>query len=304
MDVVHPSGRQYEIQFEAQRAVIVEVGGGVRVYRHGERDVLDPYDVDEFCPGYYGKPLIPWPNRIADGIYRFDGKEYRVALNDRANALHGLLQWRAWECRQLDADRVVMGTCLYPMDGYPFALDVEVAYGLGPHGLTVVTTARNVGREPCPYASGHHPYLATGGGLVNDCQLRLQAGSMVIMDQERGLPGELSPVTSDYDFAAGRRLGDVRLGMGFTDLARDDNGFASVELTGVDGSAVRLSMDASYRVVQVWTGDLLEARRARRALAVEPMTCLPNEPHTGSGLVRLEPGSEFRSAWSVHVITA
>jgi len=49
-----------------------------------------------------GLPLIPWPNRIQDGAYRFDGVEYQVPLTEpeNHNAIHGFLRWRNWTCRQ------------------------------------------------------------------------------------------------------------------------------------------------------------------------------------------------------------
>ncbi len=75
-----PSGAQFEIRHRDQRATIVEVGGGLREYAVGNRPVLDPYPIDAICDGEHGTPLIPWPNRVADGAYRFDGTNYAVSL--------------------------------------------------------------------------------------------------------------------------------------------------------------------------------------------------------------------------------
>src|SRR3954467_10292518 len=129
---VPPSGRQFEIAAGDQRAVVVEVGGGVRVYAHGDRDVLDPYPEDAICDGARGTPLIPWPNRLEDGRYAFDSVERQLDLSepDKRNALHGLLRWQAWDVVERAPDRVVMGVRLHPSPGYPFRLDVRVAYAL------------------------------------------------------------------------------------------------------------------------------------------------------------------------------
>ena len=62
-----PSGAQFELIRGEQRAVVVEVGGGLRCYSVGERDVLDGYAADRICGGARGQPLIPWPNRVAGG---------------------------------------------------------------------------------------------------------------------------------------------------------------------------------------------------------------------------------------------
>ena len=79
---VLPSGRQFEIAAGDQRAVVVEVGGGVRAYAHGDRDVLDPYPEDAMCDGARGTPLIPWPNRLEDGAYEFAGEQFQLDLSE------------------------------------------------------------------------------------------------------------------------------------------------------------------------------------------------------------------------------
>ncbi|MHB8669068.1 MAG: aldose epimerase family protein, partial [Acidimicrobiales bacterium] len=92
---VVPSGRQVEIGWRAQAATVVEVGGGIREYRVGDRPVLDPYPLDAMCDGAHGAPLIPWPNRLADGRYRFERVDHQVALSepDKRNAIHGFLRF-------------------------------------------------------------------------------------------------------------------------------------------------------------------------------------------------------------------
>ena len=54
------------------------------------------------CDGAHGAPLIPWPNRLADGRYSFGGTEYQLALTEpeNRNAIHGLLRWRNWRARE------------------------------------------------------------------------------------------------------------------------------------------------------------------------------------------------------------
>jgi aldose 1-epimerase len=49
-----PSGQQFELSHGDQRATIVEVGGGIRTYRVGERDVLQPYTREAMCDGAHG----------------------------------------------------------------------------------------------------------------------------------------------------------------------------------------------------------------------------------------------------------
>jgi aldose 1-epimerase len=191
-----PSGQQFELSVDDQHVTIVEVGGGIRSYRFGDRDGLQPYAMDQMCDGAHGAPLIPWPNRLGDGRYRVNGTDYQVSLTepDKHNAIHGFLRWRPWQPIEREADRIVMAATLFPLPGYPFALDVRIDYRLTDDGLTVTTTATNIGDHPCPYGCGQHPYRSPGAGLIDDCTLHLAADTLIVTDPNREVPVETEPV--------------------------------------------------------------------------------------------------------------
>ena len=85
----------------------------------------------------------------------------------------------------------------------------------------------------------------------------------------------------------------------FTDLERDEDGRARVELRDPDaGDELTLWVDETHPYVMVFTGDPLPDVN-RRSLAVEPMTCPPNAFRSGEGLIRLEPGQSFTSSWGI-----
>ena len=299
-----PSGTQYQIAFEDQRATVVEVGGSVREYTHGGRPVLDPYALDAMCDGAHGTPLVPWPNRLAGGRYRFDGRDYQVALTEPAkgNAIHGFLRWQPWRLLQRDAEAVTLGATVFPQSGYPFMLEVAVEYRLGAGGLAVTTTAANAGQVPCPYGSGQHPYLSPGVGLVDDAELCLDAATRILTDPERQLPvGREAVAGTSYDFRTRRRIGALQCDFAFTDLARDASGLAWLSLWGADGACAEVWVDESYPLIEVYTGDTLAPDRRRRGLGAEPMSCPPNAFQTGELVVRLEPGTSVRQCWGARL---
>jgi aldose 1-epimerase len=154
-----PSGAQYEISAGPHRATIVEVGGGIRDYTHDGQPILDGYPPDQMCRGARGSPLIPRPNRLADGAYTFEGTEHQLPLNepDTRTAIHGLTRWRNWELRDNADDQLTLGLVPHPQPGYPFTLHLTIDYHLREHGLTLTTTATNFGSQRCPYARGQHP---------------------------------------------------------------------------------------------------------------------------------------------------
>jgi aldose 1-epimerase len=300
-----PSGEQFEIVHGEQRATIVEVGGGVREYAVGGRPVLDPYPRDAICDGGHGAPLIPWPNRLRDGRYSFDGSDYQLELSEptKQNAIHGLLRWRSWRASEHEPGRVVMSNCLRPSPGYPFALEVQIEYSLSDDGLRVRTSARNLGGCACPYGAGQHPYLSPGAASIDDCTLQIPAETRILVDPQRSLPcGREAVGGCAYDLRRARLVGDQQIDAPFTDLLREPDGSAASRLSAPDGSIVELWVDEGYSFLEVYTGDGLHGLRRRGALAVEPMTCAPNAFQSGEGLTRLEPGEKTEATWGVRLL--
>jgi aldose 1-epimerase len=296
-----PSGEQIEIAAGDQRAVVVEVGAGLRSYSVGEREVLDGYGADEMASAGRGQVLMPWPNRIEDGAYEFDGSRHQLPLTEPEgrNAIHGLVRWVAWSAAERVEDRVVLEHTLHPQPGYPFSLALRIEYALSEGGLRVTSTATNIGERHCPYGTGQHPYVRLGGDGVDPLVLRAP-GQTVLHADDRGLPATAEAVEgTEYDFRQPRAIGATRLDNAFTDLERDENGRARVELRRPeDGGALSVWLDESYRYLQLFTGDPLPSV-GRRSLAVEPMTCPPNAFRTGEALIVLEPGASTTSSWGI-----
>ena len=296
-----PSGAQHEISHGNLRAVVVEVGGGVRGFWDGEREVLQAFALDAMCDGAHGMPLVPWPNRLADGRYEFGGSAHQCSLTepDKHNAIHGFGLWRSWHVVERAESSVTMGLRIHPMQGYPFDLDVRVDYALRDGGLTVTTTATNLGPVTCPVGIGQHPYLSPGSDvLVDECDLRVDGATRVLTDDERQLPTGTEPVAgTDYDFREPRRLGPLEVDYAFEDLRRDADGRAWARLTGPDGRTAALWVDESYSLLEIFTADTLAEGRRRTGVGVEPMTCPPNAFASGDRVLALEPGASTSATW-------
>lgn len=300
---MQPSGRQFELAYGDHRAVVTEVGAGLRSYAANGVDVLDGYDEHEMCSGGRGQLLLPWPNRIRDGRYEFGGAEHQTPLSEpeHGNAIHGLVRWANWALEERGPDKVVGTYVLHPQTGYPFTLGLEVAYGLSRSGLRVATTATNLGAEPLPYGAGQHPYFTVGTDVVDAAVLAVPAESVLEAD-ERGIPtGRTLPVAgTQLDFREPRSIGPAVVDACYVGLERDGQGVGRVVLESPErGRRVTVWMDASFRFAMVFTGDTLEPARRRRGVAVEPMTCAPDAFRSGLGVQVLEPGKQTTSVWGV-----
>jgi aldose 1-epimerase len=285
---------------------VVGVGAGLRTYMVSGETVIDGYEQAEMCAGGRGQLLMPWPNRLGDGRFEWQGQVLQTALTEpeHHNAIHGLVRWVPWMVTDGDPDLVSLAYRLYPQPGWPWILDLSVKYSLSDAGLEVSLTAVNQpgGAGPCPFGAGCHPYLFAFGGVVDDATLTVPAETAYVAD-ERGLPVAQRPVEgTEVDFRVARRIGPLRLDTAFTNLRRGADGRAVVELAEGAGSgrSVRLWMDEAFTHLMVFSGDTLaEVDRRRRGLAVEPMTCAPDMLRSGDGRVVLDEGEAFTATWGL-----
>jgi aldose 1-epimerase len=158
--------------------------------------------------------------------------------------------------------------------------------------------ATNVGRDACPYGCGFHPYLTLGQALDG---LTLEAPARTVLHSDaRGLPTGAAPVDgTELDFRRARPVGGTVLDHCYTDLERHADGLARVVLGNPAAArAVTLWLDDTYPYVMLFSGDPFPDV-ARRALAVEPMSCPPNAFHTGTNVRRLEPGDSTSGSWGI-----
>lgn len=297
------SGLQYTISHGDYSATVASIGASLRRFTWQGRDLVVPFDVDEVRPGYRGAVLAPWPNRVVDGSYTFDGVDYQLPLTEpsRSHALHGLVCWADWSLEARTADSVTLRTTIVPSDGYPHRIAVLATYSLDDDGLTSTVTADNLGATTAPYGTGPHPYLVAGPGTVDEWTFESPAAAYLTVTPDRLSPVATVPVetTPEFDFRTPRVIGDTFIDHAFTAIARQADGSATVTLTSPAGTGVRMSFGAELPWLQVHTADRPAPERSRIGLAVEPMTCPPDAFSTGEDLVLLAPGQSHAASWTI-----
>lgn len=290
-------GRQYFLNAGDHRVTITEVGAGLQRYAVNGTDVTAAYPDDALPPSGCGATLVPWPNRVKDGRYDFEGVAQELPLSEpeAGNAIHGLARWVRWAKVRHSDDALTLRCDLVPQIGYPFPLRTEVTYQLdADEGLSVTLSARNTGPTRAPFGAGSHPYLSTRGRPLDEVTLEVPARAMLEAD-ERGIPVGSRRLSGADDFRRGRRLRDRRMDNGFTDLVlRDGRGAAEIR-TRAGGA--RLWFDDAFPYLQVFTVDSLAG--GPPAIAVEPMSCAPDAFNSGDGLVVLEPGQRWSGTWGI-----
>lgn len=285
-----PTGQQFTISSGRYAAVVTEVGATLRSFTVDGAEVLWTFAEDEAPRGSMGRQLVPWPNRIRDARYTFDGLAYQLPVNevDRNTALHGLGEGMPWRLVSHTADSVTMSATIFPQRGWNAVLDLEITHSVDDSGLQVRVEARNVGSTRAPYGYGAHPYVAAD--LANS-SLTLPFSKELAVDPERLLPISLGPVSAEHDFVATRPVGETVFDTAFADPIGD------WEITLVTPERrVVFWADATLPWAQVFTTP------TRDAMAIEPMTCGPdafNEGVTHDSVTVLDPGQSTVSVWGI-----
>lgn len=141
--------------------VAPEIGGSVVGLTFENRPVLRPVprgttNVLETA----SFPLVPYANRIENGILKFQGKEYRLPLNfgDHPHSLHGHGWQGAWRVDSLSRDRAALAFD-HAADAWPWAYSAEETFALTDDGVVIELSLRNRSDSAMPYSLGLHPYF-------------------------------------------------------------------------------------------------------------------------------------------------
>jgi aldose 1-epimerase len=257
--------------------------------RHGEQllDLLyaEPTLFRGGRPTSSGTPILfPFPNRIRDGRFSWDGKDYQIPRNDHhhVNAIHGFVFDRPWRVVDQGADdgsAWVTGEFRGSSDApeltahWPADFQIRVTHRLRATRLEIRAEVHNPDSRPLPFGLGYHPYFRmpiVPNSSAADCMV--QGHVSEVWELEQYLPtGRRRAVEGMLDLTAGRPFETLRL----------DDVYTGIEsVPGADGQRVLGSVRQSSYGVQM----SLSAGRAfrelvlftpghRQAICLEPYTC-------------------------------
>lgn len=245
---------------------------------------------------YESSLLFPFPNRLADGKYSFQGKQYQFAHNDFGlpNALHGSVSHKLFTLTDRGKDNTkAWATAQLAETGsdasYPFAFTLEVTYTLLDQSLSIKFKVMNKGNGQMPFGLGWHPYFNLGRHISN-CALKLPGCYEIEVDESMIPTGKKSPSTC---FDGYRPMEGVSLDTCFEIREIDGENSTFIKLN--DEQSLEIWQDAHHPFIQVFTPD------DGQTIAVEPMTCGINALNTGEGLQVLAPGASMTMCCGVRM---
>jgi len=281
-------------------------GASIRgLVSNGIDEIISRYQGAKNKVGGQGDVLIPFPGRIRDGQYKFEGEEYQLVKNDGEgpNAIHGFLRSKPWKTLHQTAQSVTFGIDIGADEhpGYPFSLHTEVTYEISPTGFSVHYSITNIGEKNAPVAAGFHPYFTLGTAVIDDLTLKLPYKSYLVYDGFLPTGATKHVAGSNFDYLEERLIGPVQLNNCFLDPIREPDGNVKISLRTSDAYKyvhVLIGPDIDY--VVLYSGDVLAPEHRRKSLAIEPMSCGSDAfNHHHWGLATVKPGEALKGNWSV-----
>ncbi|TQL02510.1 aldose 1-epimerase [Cellulomonas sp. SLBN-39] len=284
--------------------------GRVRTADGVWRDLLRPtrrtaLGDPERCASF---PMIPWSNRVRDGVLRFGGRSWQLQRNAAdGTAIHGAVCQATWEIDDLGPSHVslVHDSGAWVGSNFPWRFRARITYAVDGPTMAVTTTVENADREPFPAGFGHHPYLRRALLPVQApvAEYPLSAGPLLEVPARAGyrlhraIPdGPAGRVPARADFRMPRLLGNAFVDDVLTDLEPG----RPVRVTyPEDGVVVEIQPDETFSHLVIY------APRKRCYFAVEPVTnvndgfALHEAGVPGTGVFVLEPGEQRTGTFTV-----
>jgi aldose 1-epimerase len=295
----------------SQRAVVSPFGASLRRYFRleddREVDIVWGYSGSAHKKGGQGDVLCPFPGRIANGRYLFDGQTFQLDCNDKEgpNAIHGFVRSLLWNIAEVTHSSVLFTVTIdrdsYATRGYPFTLDILLSYSLDQTGLSCQYSIRNAGSTRAPVGIGFHPYFSVGTAIIDEAEVKIPAAHYLEFGETLAPTGKMLPVQdTEWDFREFRRIEQTRFNHCYIRLQPDQDGRYRASLRNPQtGRTITIEMDNTFTALVIYTGDAI-ANSPRRALAIEPMTCATDAfNHADWGLQVLPPGETYTGCYKV-----
>jgi len=252
---------------------ITNYGGIVTVLTAPDRNnkfedvVLGFNDLDTYLKGhpYFGALIGRYGNRIAKGRFTLNGVEYKLAVNNGENHLHGGIKGFDKVVWTAKTTRTKTGAALWLTylskdgeEGYPGNLKVTVAYTLTNNNELRIDYTATTDKDTVTNLT-HHSYFnlaGEGNGDILKHQLMLNANRFTPTDEGSIPTGELRSVQgTPFSFLKSTGIGaridgtDQQLvfGKGY------DHNWVLNGPAGVLRKAASVYESTSGRVMEVWT---------------------------------------------------
>ncbi len=275
---------------------------------------------------YFGAVVGRYGNRIADGKFSLDGKEFKLPVNDKGTAcLHGGkvgFDKKIWKAEaQTTTNAAILKLTLVSPDGdqgFPGNLKVSITYTLNNNNELVMEYSATTDKPTVCNLTNHSYFnlAGNGNGSILDHEITINADKFTVVDEHLIPTGELRGVVgTPFDFRVSNTIGSridddnaqLKNGNGYDHnfvLSKSAPGKLEFAILLRDPlSGRKMAVETTEPGVQFYSGNFLNGEigkggkkypfRGGLALETQHFPDSPNQKDFPSTVLR--PGQEYKS---------
>jgi aldose 1-epimerase len=235
--------------------------------------------------------LAPWVNRVRNGNYSFEGRNYQLPINESnlGNAIHGFLARKKFEiseekCNDDSTEVSFIHNYTGDFPGYPFPFIFTLTYSLSSQGTFAVNfKCQNTGQTNMPFACGWHPYFKIANAEISHLEINFSPTLKYISD-----PQMIPMAEESVSIPMPVRFSETTLDNVFKLESQTEH------LTELSDQESKISLFLKQNSVE-FPYLVVFAPHSENCVAIEPMTGNTDAFNTGDGLQVLSPNEKFTS---------
>ena len=230
---------------------------------------LESYISDEYTSGcpYFGALIGRFGNRIANGHLVIDGVEYKMAINNGPNHLHGGIlgfDKKLWDAKTFaEEDKIGVELTYLSVDGeenYPGNLQVTCIYSLDLENNFSIEYLAETDKTTVVNLTNHSYFNLTGGKEnILEHELELTATKMTEMVEQIPTGKIVDVANTVFDFTTSKKINrDIEsLATGYDDNFVLDNETGELKYIGTlkeSNSGRKVKVYTTQPGIQIYTG--------------------------------------------------
>ena len=291
-DITHDTVSNFLVIKDSEKAVFGKIhlndGGSLQELTLNGCAIIQDLTPLSYDTTYASSILFPFANRVNNGAYRFNGKDFQLETNQKEenNAIHGLVYNKKFKIVEKNANANSASITLDYIEnnesiGFPYTYSIQLKYTFTKNNLSLNISVKNTDSKSFPFTIGWHPYFISDDLFKS--VLNFDSSKKLIIG-DRNITTDVEDVAPINDF----QIKDQKL---------DDCWILKSNKIKFNTPNYQLTILSSVEnnFLQVYTPDRLNT------MAIEPTTGISDSFNNKIGLQILDANESYAVTWELKI---
>ena len=264
----------------------LNLGGSLQDLILNNKTIIKDLQNISYSNSYASSILFPFVNRIKNGEYAYNNKNYTLKKNleQEDNAIHGLVYNKSFECIKEEKLSNYCSVILKYEEtertkGFPYKYSIYLTYTLTNTTLDLHVNVKNNDINAFPFNVGWHPYFISSN--LQCSSLKINSNKKLSFNENMILEDSKAISMVDYFQLNDEQFDDC--------FVLNDN---EIYFKTPDYE-IQLSSSSKENYLQIYTPN------GAKQIALEPMTGFANSFNHNFGFILLMPNMNYNINWKI-----